>query len=343
MPLRKEMLDLLSDVHSSQTVDEQISWAKEAMNTLIASAEDPGNHISIAGFLASLQVTGVQGGHLAGFAAALRRLGRSIDFGSGTLIDTCGTGGGSPSFNISTGAALLAAGAGAKVAKHGNRAVTSRSGSADVLASLGIGITPDEDKLQECMARAGFAFLFAPYFYETMKNLAPIRGKLGIRTVFNQLGPLLNPAGAKRQMIGVYDLRLVIPMANALHLLDSEKSLIVHGEDGLDEISPSAPTTIMWSGQNHRESWKPEDFGFARLSSEAITPGDSADDSARMVIEGLSRTDSVAFRALLPSAATAISLSLGLERADAVARAKEAVDSGAALRMIEVLREVVPA
>jgi len=343
MPLKKEILDLLSDLHAVQSVEEQISWAREAMNTLIVAAEDPDSHISIAGFLTALQVKGAKGGHLAGFAQALRRLGNRVDFGTPNLVDTCGTGGGSPSFNISTGAALLAAGSGAKVAKHGNRAVTSRSGSADVLAALGIGITGDEAKLKECMDRTGFAFLFAPFHYQTMKNLAPIRAKLGVRTVFNQLGPLLNPAGAKRQIIGVYDDRLLEPTAQALELLGSEKSLVVHGEDGLDELSPVSPTRVRWAGRDEDEIWRPDEFLSQALQAEDIAPGQEPSDSAARILEGLSRPDSTAYKALLPSAATAVSLSLDLERGEAIARVRTAVETGAALQVVEVLREVLPA
>lgn len=313
------------------------------MNTLIVAAEDPDAHISIAGFLTALQVRGAKGGHLAGFAQALRKLGSRVDFGLPNLVDTCGTGGGAPSFNISTGAALLAAGSGAKVAKHGNRAVTSRSGSADVLAALGIGITGDEAKLKESMARTGFAFLFAPFHYQTMKNLAPIRAKLGVRTVFNQLGPLLNPAGAKRQIIGVYDSRLIGPMAQALKLLGSERSLVVHGEDGLDELSPVSASRVRWAGAEEDEVWRPSGFFSDPLLAEDIAPGEEPSDSAAKILEGLSRLASPAFRALLPSAATAVSLSLDLERNEAVAQVRDAVHSGSALRVIEALREVLPA
>lgn len=313
------------------------------MNTLIVAAEDPDAHISIAGFLTALQVRGAKGGHLAGFAQALRKLGTRVDFGHSNLVDTCGTGGGTPSFNISTGAALLAAGAGAKIAKHGNRAVTSKSGSADVLAALGIGITGEEAKLKASMERTGFAFLFAPYHYLTMKNLAPIRAKLGVRTVFNQLGPLLNPAGAKRQIIGVYEARLLEPMAEALHLLGSEKSLVVHGEDGLDEISPVSSTRIRWAGSREEEIWRPSGFFSESLQADDIAPGEEPSDSAAKILEGLSKADSPAFRALLPSAATALSLSLDLERREAVERVRSAVQSGAAMGVVETLREVLPA
>ncbi len=343
MPLKKEILDLLSDLHATQATDEQISWAREAMNTLIVAAEDPDAHISIAGFLTALQVRGAKGGHLAGFAQALRRLGQKVDFDLPNLVDTCGTGGGSPSFNISTGAALLAAASGAKVAKHGNRAVTSRSGSADVLAAMGIGITGDELKLKESMIRTGFAFLFAPFHYHTMKNLAPIRAKLGVRTVFNQLGPLLNPAGAKRQIIGVYDRRLLEPMAQALELLGGEKSLVVHGEDGLDELSPVASSRVRWAGSGAEEIWRPEEFFSLTLRAEDIAPGEEPAESAAKILEAFAHTDSRAFCALLPSAATAVCLSLDVERSEAIERVRAAVESGAAMGVLETLREVLPA
>lgn len=337
------MLDLLSDEWNFVPEDQQIAWAREAMNTLIASAEDPSNHISIAGFLSALQVKGAQGAHLAGFAGALRRLGRSIDFGSDQLVDTCGTGGGSASFNISTGAALLAAASGAKVAKHGNKAVTSRSGSADVLSALGIGITPDEEKLQTCMKEAGFAFLFATFFYEPLKNLAPIRMALGVRTIFNQLGPLLNPAGARRQVIGVYDPKLLKPTADALHLLGVDKALVVHGADGLDEITPTGETYVWWAGAEESEKWDSSLFIPLPLTQEEIAPGEDPRYSAELIEVALSQVESIPFRAVLPSAATAISLSLGLSLEESVNKAKEAVAAGMGVRVLKTLREVVPA
>ncbi len=337
------MLDLLSDDWNLLSDDQQIAWAREAMNTLIASAEDSSNHISIAGFLTALQVKGAKGTHLAGFASALRRLGRSIDFNSDSLVDTCGTGGGSPSFNISTGAALLAAAAGAKVAKHGNKAVTSRSGSADVLNALGIGITPDEEKLQTSMKEAGFAFLFAPFFYEPLKNLAPIRMSLGIRTVFNQLGPLLNPANADKQIIGVYDPALLQPTAQALHLLGANESLVVHGSDGLDEITPTGDTSVWRAGSSKPETWQTTLFISAPLNHEDIAPGDSAAQSAEMIETALNEVDSVPFLAVLPSAATAVSLSLNLTLEESTALCREAAASGSGSRVLSILREVVPA
>lgn len=337
------MLDLLSDEWNLVPEDQQIVWAREAMNTIIASAEDQSNHISIAGFLAALQVKGAQGAHLAGFAGALRRLGRSIDFDSDQLVDTCGTGGGSASFNISTGAALLAAASGAKVAKHGNKAVTSRSGSADVLNALGIGITPDEEKLQVCMKEAGFAFLFAPFFYEPLKNLAPIRMSLGIRTVFNQLGPLLNPAGARRQVIGVYDQKLLKPTADALQLLGVDKALVVHGSDGLDEITPTGATHVWWAGAETIDQMDATQFIASPLTQEEIAPGEDPKHSASLIEAALTDPDSVPFRAILPSAATAISLSLNIGINASVQKAKEAVGCGQGKRVLAVLREVVPA
>lgn len=337
------MLDLLSDDWDLLSEDQQIAWAREAMNTVIASAEDPSNHISIAGFLTALQVKGAKGTHLAGFAGALRRLGRSINFESNQLVDTCGTGGGSASFNISTGAALLAAAAGAKVAKHGNKAVTSRSGSADVLNALGIGITPVEDKLQTCMKEAGFVFLFAPFFYEPLKNLAPIRMALGIRTVFNQLGPLLNPAGARRQVIGVYDSKLLQPTAQALSLLGVDKALVVHGSDGLDEITPTGETAVWWAGAEHPEKWQADQFITSPLSQEDIAPGETPSHSAQMIEQALTQPESVAFRALLPSAAAAVSLSLDISLTEAVERARIAAAEGHGSRVLQTLREIVPA
>lgn len=320
-----------------------VPWAREAMRTLLASAEDPESHVSIASFLVALQIRGATGAHLSGFAAAIRSVGTSIDFGLPNLVDTCGTGGGSPSFNISTGAALLAAGAGAKVAKHGNRGVTSACGSADLLEALGITITPSHDKLKTAMAETGFAFLFAPHFYEPMKWVRPIRQKIGVRTVFNQLGPLLNPAGAKRQIIGVFHPSLLVNTAQALVHMGAERALVVRGEDGMDEISPVAPTTMVRISQGtaaEPDRWSPDRLGRSHPALESLAPGATPSDSAAKVMTGLTDPSSDEFLCLLPSAAFAVSFSLDVDLSEAVARVHEAAASGQAKQVVADLARV---
>jgi len=209
----------------------------EEARSLITRLMDPETQdAAIAGVLVALRCKGVTGRELAAFASVLRdqSLGLSHEFP--TLVDTCGTGGGRPSFNLSTGAAIVAAAAGARVAKHGNRAVTSACGSADVLEALGVVLHAEPEHLVHVLERTGIAFLFAPQHHPGVRHVGAARKALGVRTVFNLLGPLANPAGAKRQLIGVYEAALIRPVAEALQLLGCEHGLVVHGEDALDEI-----------------------------------------------------------------------------------------------------------
>jgi anthranilate phosphoribosyltransferase len=343
MPLRKELEDLMLSDWESVAAADPVPWARQAMRTLLASAEDPESHVSIASFLIALQIRGATGAHLSGFANAIRSVGTSIDFGLPNLVDTCGTGGGSPSFNISTGAALLAAGAGAKVAKHGNRGVTSTCGSADLLEALGITITPNHEKLKAAMAETGFAFLFAPHFYEPMKWVRPIRQKIGVRTIFNQLGPLLNPANAKRQIVGVFHPALLVSTAQALAHMGAERALVVRGEDGMDEISPVAATSMVRVSQGQAsepDQWSPDRLGRSLPSLESLAPGATPAESAAKVARGLSDPASDEFGCLLPSAAFAVSFSLDVDLNEAVSRVEEAAASGRATKVVADLARV---
>lgn len=344
MPLREELRDLMSPDWGAQTRAEQYAWGRSAMRTLLAASASQEAGYSIAGFLSALQVRGAQGGHLAGFASALREAGASIHFDAPGLTDTCGTGGGVPSLNISTGAALLAAGAGAKIAKHGNRGVTSSCGSADVLEALGVAVAPSDDKIKAGMDKAGFAFLFAPRFYEVLKAVGPIRRGLAVRTVFNQLGPLLNPAGAKRQMIGVYDESLILPTAEALAMGGCERGIVAHGTDGLDELSPCGPSRVAWveSGQPGLQVQEVENeslFGLQPAPVESLAPAANAQEAAAKIWTGLTDPQSVEFRALQPSAAMAVHLSLGKPLAECAHMVLEAAASGRAGRVVELLRK----
>jgi anthranilate phosphoribosyltransferase len=199
----------------------------------------------IAGFVVALRMKGETVDELAGGAASMRRHAVFVDAGGLPVVDTCGTGGDSAgTFNVSTTAAFVVAGAGVPVAKHGNRAISSRCGSADLLAELGVNLDAPTDVVEECIRDAGIGFLFAPRLHPAMKHAMGPRRELGVRTVFNMLGPLTNPAGAKGQILGVFSAELTEPFANVLRLLGSRRAFVVHGHDGMDEITTTAATRV---------------------------------------------------------------------------------------------------
>jgi anthranilate phosphoribosyltransferase len=203
------------------------------------------SEIQIAGFLIALRTKGETVSELAGLARTMRALADHVPTERDDLLDTAGTGGGTSSFNVSTTAALIAAGAGCAVAKHGNRSATSRSGSADLLEALGARIDLGPDAVASCIREAGFGFMFAPAHHQATRFVVPVRRELAVRTIFNLLGPLTNPAGARRQLIGVSDVNFLETIAGALSLLGVDRALVVAGEDGLDEISAAAPTAVI--------------------------------------------------------------------------------------------------
>jgi anthranilate phosphoribosyltransferase len=203
------------------------------------------SEVQIAAFLIALRTKGETVEELTGLARTMRALAAHVPSTRGELLDTAGTGGGRSSFNVSTTAALIAAGAGCAVAKHGNRSATSRSGSADLLEVLGARIDLDPDGVAGCIDEAGFGFMFAPAHHQATRFVIPVRRELAVRTIFNLLGPLTNPAGARRQLIGVSDAGFLERMAGALAALGVDRALVVAGEDGLDEVSASAPTKVV--------------------------------------------------------------------------------------------------
>jgi anthranilate phosphoribosyltransferase len=245
----------------------------------------------VAALLAALATKGETAGEIAGAARALRARVRAVSHRCSRVLDTCGTGGdGRGTFNVSTAAAFVAAAGGAVVAKHGNRAISSRSGSADVLAALGVAIEVEPEVSARQLESLGLAFLFAPLHHPAMRAVAPVRRALGVRTVFNLLGPLSNPAGARRQLLGVYGADRVEPVARVLAELGSEHALVVHGRDGLDEITTTAPTLVAEVRADGIRSYEiaPADLGLPVARLDQLAGGTPEENARRLeqVLEG---------------------------------------------------------
>lgn len=290
--------------------------------------------------LALLRTRPATGRELALFAVFLRQRAAQVEVDSDRLLDTCGTGGGAPSFNISTSASVIAAAAGVPTAKHGNRAVTSTCGSADVLEACGVKVLSDTASSLQMLDAIGIAFLFAPAHHPAMKNVGKVRKELGVRTIFNQLGPLANPLGAKRQVMGVYSPDLTDPMADALRRLGAVHAAVVHSADGLDEVSPCAPTQVSWvkDGEVHPGQIDPPSFGLPYVSASAVLPGPTLEDNAAALRESLTDADGDRCRAVLPSAAAALYVAGAADSlAQAAELARETVKSGrAAAKLAEM-------
>jgi anthranilate phosphoribosyltransferase len=309
----------------------------EAVRDLVAGRVDDARG---AAFLTALRMKGETADEIAAAALVLREQMVRLVPVSGPVLDTCGTGGDeSGTFNISTAAALVACGAGVPVVKHGNRAVSSRSGSADVLRELGVPVEKGPEWSQKCLDRVGFAFCFAPHFHRGMAHVADLRRKLGQRTIFNLVGPLANPANAPYQLLGVGKPELLDPLAGALAALGTRQAVLVCSFDGLDEVSLAAPTMVRVVRGTEYESheWEPEEFGLAAVSLRAIKAGGPADSAAiiRGVLDG---TDGPARRIVLANAAAALwaaeavtTLREGVERAD------DALKSGKPRAVLEQL------
>jgi anthranilate phosphoribosyltransferase len=291
----------------------------------------------IAGFLIALRTKGESEEEIAGLAQAMRELAVAVRTRRDDLVDTAGTGGGRPSFNVSTTAALIAAGAGCALAKHGNRSATSLSGSADVLEALGARIDLDAEAVARCIDEVGFGFMFAPRHHAATRYVIPVRKELAVRTIFNFLGPLTNPAGARRQVIGVSDRSFLETMAGALARLGVDRALLVSSEDGLDEMSTSATTHVVEVNGSAvtRYAVAPEDVGISPGDPAAVAGGTPAENAAttRAIFSGEPgpRRD----LAVLNAGAAIYAADRAHSLADGVRLAAEAVDSGAALRTLE--------
>jgi len=310
---------------------------------LLGHLTNPDTPPALAGaVLAALRSKGVVADELRGLAREMRRLARRPNVSPGLrAIDIVGTGGdGSGSLNISTGTAILTAACGLPVIKHGNRSVSSRAGTADVLEALGLPIPLDEQAAAQCLAATGFTFLFAPYYHPAMKAVAPVRAALGVRTVFNVLGPLANPAQPPLHLIGAFSLEIAELMAHTLAGLDIERAFVVHGAEQWDEPTPVGPFTVfdVRPGEVRVEVRSAEDYGLKSCEAAALAGGDAA-HNARALRAVLSGEDQGPHRdCLLLGAALALEIAgeVKLPR-EGAARAAEAIDSGAALRMLDAI------
>jgi anthranilate phosphoribosyltransferase len=291
----------------------------------------------IAGFLMALRTKGETVDELAGLARAMRGLALRVHARAENLLDTAGTGGGRRSFNVSTTAALIAAGAGCFVAKHGNRSATGLSGSADLLEALGARIDLEPDAVARCIDEAGFGFMFAPAHHRATRSVAGVRSELAVRTIFNFLGPLTNPAGASRQLIGVSDARYLETIAGALALLGVDRALVVAGEDGLDEVSASAPTRIVEVNGDQIIAYTigPDDLGLDATDG-AQTTGGTPEYNAALARAVFAGEHGPARELALANAGAAIyAAGAAASLLEGVELAREAVDDGRAARALD--------
>lgn len=308
-----------------------------AMRSIMTGQATPAQ---IGGFLIGLRMRGETVTEISAAAGVMRELSTKVDVAQEHLVDTCGTGGdASGTFNISTASALVVAAAGGRVAKHGNRSVSSKSGSADVLEAAGVnlGITPEQ--VAQCIDQLGVGFLFAQRHHGAMKHAIGPRKELGVRTIFNLLGPLTNPAGAPNQVLGVFSRDWVRPMAEVLQSLGSRHVMVVNAEDGLDEISMAAPTSVaeLKDGSIREYSIQPEDFGMQRASLDSIRVS-TAEESLQL-IRGVLGGEAGAARDIVCLNAGAAIYTAGLAdaHADGIAKAQQALDSGAAAGRLQQL------
>jgi anthranilate phosphoribosyltransferase len=343
VPLQAVIADL---AHGRPLTDEAVSAAFDVVMRGDASP------VQIAALLTGLRVRGEPSEVIAGVARAMRRAMIRLETNApDMLVDTCGTGGGTvTTFNISTAAALVAAGAGVRIAKHGNRSFTSKSGSADVLEALGVGIDVDVSAMRAALETAGLVFMYAPRMHPAMRHVGPIRRELAVPTVMNVVGPLANPASAGRQVIGVADRVKLQTIADALVALGTVHSLVVHGEPGMDEISPLGNTTVIEIQGGVTREWilDPRSYGFAIAGASELA-GDTPEVNAalieRMFEPGVAAdVPDGAKAAVLLNAAAAIYISgMAGNFAQGVERARAAIDEGRAREALRRLRAALPA
>lgn len=333
---RAEAREVMAEVLAGECTEAQIGALLVALHMKGETVEE------IVGFAEAIRAAAVP---LPDRAASRTTEAAALDVtgtGREALVDTCGTGGdASGTFNISTATALVVAGAGVRVAKHGNRSLTSKCGSADVIEALGVNIQLSPERLAECLNQVGIAFLYAPAMHSAMKHVQAARRELRLRTVFNLLGPLTNPARASGQVVGVYSLDLVEKLAEALSMLGLHRALVVHGLDGLDEITITGPTRVAEARDGAVRTYEvtPEEFGMLRATLDDITGGEAADNAAivRAVLDGKksAHRDVV----LLNSAAALVAAGHADHLTQALPMAAASIDSGSAARKLAALVE----
>lgn len=309
---------------------------QRAFSQLLSGTVDP---IQSGAFLVALKVRGETPEEIVAAARAMREAALSFE-GPADAIDTCGTGGdGANTFNISTATAIVLAACGVPVAKHGNRAVSSASGSSDVLAALGVKLDIPREQAAACLKKIGLAFLFAPHFHPAVRHVAPVRKALGVRTLFNLLGPLTNPAGAKRQLLGVYDRALTAPIAEALKSLGATRAWVVHGADGLDELTVTGPSFIseLKDGKITDRTIRPEEARLMTHDANELVGGDAATNAE--AVHELFAGGFPAYRdaVLLNAAAGLIVSGWDDDLPAAAAHARQAIDTGAAREKLDQL------
>jgi anthranilate phosphoribosyltransferase len=297
----------------------------------------------IAGLLVALRGKGESADEIASFASTFRGYGIKIQPRvKGRLVDTCGTGGDqAKTFNVSTVSAIVAAGSGVSIAKHGNRSVTSRCGSADLLESLGFNLTMDPGAVQASIEQIGIGFMFAPAFHPAMKQVGPVRRELGIRTIFNLMGPLMNPAGADAQILGVYSQPLTLKVAQAMKKLGSGEAMVIHALEGMDEISVTGRTSVAWlrDGEITEREYSPGDLGVSTYHGGTMAVS-SVEESGRIalaIMDGSDRASGRLEMVLVNAAAAIIVAGMARDFAEALPIARDSIESGAAYRKLEAM------
>jgi len=322
----------------AQRLDLSEPEAEAAMDEIMSGAATPAQ---IGGYLMALRFKGETVAEITGSARSMRRAANHPPVNVAGLIDTCGTGGdGANTFNISTTVAFVVAGAGLPVAKHGNRSVSSKSGSADVLGALGVNLNLTPEQVGHCIDAIGIGFLFAPAFHPAMKHSIAPRRELAVRTLFNLLGPLTNPAGARRQLMGVYDPALTEPLALVLCELGGEAAFVVHGDGGLDELTISGPNRVseLREGQVHTYTLDPRKYGFAPCDPSELAGGDPAHNAqiTRAILENQMNGAKRAV-VLLNAAAGIVAGGRAADIEQGINMAQYSLDSGAALAKLDAL------